>query len=395
MLGYQCQICGVCCGRWRIFVEKQVYKDIKNIFVTKKIPFGNFDDFFQRVANPQFGGDFDYGIIRLSDQGRCKLQEGKYCYIHKYIGPEYLPGVCRGFPRLITSTPRGLEFAITPACIYAARTFLNKTKAQVVINPPDFHFTPGSNINHTITASYFAKDDMARNYYVLEEHFMEILQNRNFTIEERMIFLGLTINKVMGLPAGGSFKTGLEKLVEENKALLADSAFAGEVKKLPLNMGYQLIALKNFLNTELFITCGDREVTEVVSECADRLLAGEMPANITAYRKMHHYHMRPGAGEVAHVFENYLVNFVLRKIFIIYPLGDAFYILTFFYVIIRALALCLAAGENKVVDGETVVRAMHLIEKTLGHTRLHDQVLAQLKEQNRADTAHAIGLIRI
>ena len=55
MLGYQCQICGVCCGRWRIFVEKQVYKDIKNIFVTRKIPFGNFEDFFQRVANPQFG----------------------------------------------------------------------------------------------------------------------------------------------------------------------------------------------------------------------------------------------------------------------------------------------------------------------------------------------------
>ena len=83
-------------------------------------------------------------MIRLSDQGRCKLQEGKHCYIHKYIGPEYLRGVCRGFPRLITSTPRGLEFAITPACIYAARTFLNKAKAQVVINPPDFHFSRGA-----------------------------------------------------------------------------------------------------------------------------------------------------------------------------------------------------------------------------------------------------------
>ena len=212
---------------------------------------------------------------------------------------------------------------------------------------------------------------------------MEILQNRDFTVEERMIFLGLTINKVMSLPAGGSFKTGLEKLVEENKALLAAGDFAGDVKKLPLNMGYQLIALKNFLNTELFITSGDREVTEVVSACTDRLLAGEMPANITAYRKMYHHFMRPGAGEVAHVFENYLVNFVLRKIFIIYPPGDAFYILTFFYVIIR------------VVDGEIVVRSMHLIEKSLGHTRLHDQVLGQLKEQNKADTAHAIGLIRI
>jgi len=388
-------MCGVCCGRWRIFVEKRVYKELKNIFVTKKIPFGEFEDFFQRVANPQFGGDFDYGFIRLSDQGRCKLQEGKLCYIHKYIGPEYLPGVCRGFPRLITSTPRGLEFALTPACIYAARIFLNKTKAKVVINPPGFNFTPGSNINHTITQNYFSKDDISKNYYVLEEHFIEILQNRTFTIEERIIFLGLTINKVMSLPQNESFKTELEKLIEGDKDLLAGNAFAEEVKKLGLNMGYQLIALKNFLNTELYKTCGDQEVIEKIIKCADRLLAREMNENITAYRKMYHYHMRPGANEVAHVFENYLVNFVLRKIFIIYTLEDAFYILAFFYVIIRAITLCFAAEKDGVVDEEDVVKAIHLIEKSLGHTRLHDQVLAQLKEQNKTNTAHAIGLIRI
>lgn len=375
--------------------RKKLYKEIKNLYVTKKISLGKFEDYFQKVEHPTMGGDFDYGSIRLSDKGRCKLQEGKLCYIHKNIGPEYLPGVCKVFPRMIISTPRGLEFALTPGCKSAAKTFLNKAKAKVVINPSDFYFIPGCNVSHTITQNYFSKDEISKNYYSLEEHFIEILQNRSWTIEERIIFLGLTINKIISLSQNDNFKLELEKLIESNKTIMAGTTFEEEVKKLGLNMDYHLIALKNFLNTELYKNCADPEVIDNISKCADILLSGEMKENITQYRKMYHYHLRPVAKEVAHVFENYLVNFVLRKIFIIYTLEDAFYILAFFYVIIRAVTLHLAFEKNEVVSQEDVVKAIYLIEKSLGHNKAYDEVLVQLKKQNKTNTVHAIGLIRI
>lgn len=110
MLGFQCRMCGECCVGWKIFVEKPLYKEIKNLFVTKKLQLGKFEDFFQKEPHPKLGGKIDYGFIKFSDKGRCKLLDGNLCCIHKDIGPEYLPGVCKAFPRVIISTRGAWSF---------------------------------------------------------------------------------------------------------------------------------------------------------------------------------------------------------------------------------------------------------------------------------------------
>lgn len=395
MLDFQCQMCGECCGGWKISVEKKLYKELKNLFVTKRISKGNFMDFFQREDHPKMGGEIDYGLIKLSDEGRCKLQEGNLCFIHKDVGPEYLPGICKVFPRVIISTLKGLEFSLTPGCKSAARAFLCKSKAQVIVNPPGFEFIPGSTVWDYVTRERISKNEITKYYDTMEDHFIEIIQNRSWSIEERIIFLGLTINKILNLPQDENFKPELDKLLESDKDIMAGNAFSEEVRKLGLNMDYQLIALKNFLNSELYKNCADPEVIHNVSKCAKKILSGEMTENINTYRKMYHYHMRPGAKEIAHVFENYLVNFVLRKTFILYTLEDAFYILAFFYIIIRVVTISLASEKNEVVREEDVVKAIYLIEKSLGHNRAYNEVLAQFKPQNLTDTVHAIALVRI
>ncbi len=395
MLGFQCQMCDECCIGWKIPVEKRIYKEIKYLFMTKKIPLGRFEDFFQKEPRPIFGRDFDYGFLKLSDNGKCKFLEGNLCYIHKNVGPEYLPGVCKSFPRIIVSTRRGLEFSFSPGCKYAAQTFLSKSKAKVVVNPPDFSFIPGSIVNFFFNQKYFSKNVITKNYYTLEEHFIEIVQNRLWTIEERLIFLGLTINRALKLSQDDSYKEELEELITENKDIMAGSEFTEEVKKLGLNMDYHLKALQSFLNAELYKDCAAPEVIENINRCANRILSGGLNENIAAYRKMYHFHLRPAAGDVAHVFENYLVNFVLRKMFIIYPLEDAFYIMAFFYIIIRVLTLFLASEKKELVGEDDVVQAIYLIEKSLGHNRAYDEALIQLKKQKKTDIVYATGLIRI
>ena len=84
-----------CCSRWRIPVSKDEYLKL----VTSECS----DDLDRRIRNafimPEIADDEVYRYIGFNWLGYCPIMEEGFCKIHKEKGEDYLPEVCKLYPR--------------------------------------------------------------------------------------------------------------------------------------------------------------------------------------------------------------------------------------------------------------------------------------------------------
>ena len=84
-----------CCRNWRIPVSKGEYEKLINMECS--------DELYSRVQRsfevPDFIDEKCYRYISFNWLGQCPLQEKGLCSIHKEKGEEFLPKICRLYPR--------------------------------------------------------------------------------------------------------------------------------------------------------------------------------------------------------------------------------------------------------------------------------------------------------
>lgn len=180
-----------CCKEWIITIDEKTYNNYEN---EKNEEFKKmFNTSIKKLGNSTKSS---YAYMVLNKDRDCGfLDNKKLCSIYKMLGPENMCITCKVYPRRTTHVDGILEKTLELSCPEACRKILLRE------NPIEFKFRDIAD-DELIRADKnldFNKEGMFSKeiYMKLRALALNLLQYRNYTIEERIITLGFFIEDIM------------------------------------------------------------------------------------------------------------------------------------------------------------------------------------------------------
>lgn len=304
MLGFRCRQCGFCCPRHqdtedKLPVDHVSHEKIKELYRRHK-ELGNLDEWIARNSQ---------GTLVVKFRGhRCIHYVGNQCRIHRDYGGEYLPDACKSYPRLFILTSRGVEFSLVLGCPAAAETLFGTKPIVGRIYAPDTKELELPWPNEplcVIRPEIHAVTDKAHHYYLFERFFIQVLQDRTLPLPKRVKRLCRLAFAVEKIQADNDWPRTVAKVY----ASLADDS-ADMLERQDDTANARRLLLK-IVNARLKTNCHDFDTVlrQIVSKLGVK--------SNGAYSWKAHERIKEMVGQTLagydHVFENYLVNYILRK----------------------------------------------------------------------------------
>lgn len=192
-----------CCDYpWRIYINKNNYKLLRSLKRPKWLT-ENFTHYIKRcetgVNNSQ------YAAVQHDEQGCVFQTKDGLCRIHAELGSEYLSNTCRDYPRiknylLVSDTGNmQMERSLAISCEEVSRILLQKHE------PIQFRLGEATYSSST----FLGEERFATNHLEINndrpilEHYnlvrsigVAVLQNRDYTIEQRLMLLVVYLDKL-------------------------------------------------------------------------------------------------------------------------------------------------------------------------------------------------------
>ena len=178
-----------CCVNWGIPFDKQDYLRLRRLDAPPALK-ERLEQGVRREKKGNHEGKH-YGQFDLkSNNGRCPfLDEDGLCAIQRACGHDALPEVCTTYPRKISYTPAAKEYTLSPSCEGVLQQLWDLPDGVEFVEDPlpkaewrNMNISPGDNL-----LLYFAP---------LRGLFIDILQNRDMTLTERMLCLGMMVQRL-------------------------------------------------------------------------------------------------------------------------------------------------------------------------------------------------------
>lgn len=197
-----------CCREWgAIHINKANYMKIKNARIADKEFAGKLGALYTRIKHspdtPDWKKDVEYAILALDPETkRCPLQSKEgWCTIHAKLGPEYLSQTCQKYPRMITAFERSAECGLTASCVEVARLMLFE-KEGIGFEFSEIAIKEVKLASNTILLqSPKLQGTFMKHFLTIRNGMIDILQQRKYSVDDRMIILGIVMKKVSELAA--------------------------------------------------------------------------------------------------------------------------------------------------------------------------------------------------
>lgn len=362
-----------CCIGWNIDIDKVTFK---RYF---KVQDPEMKRMFQKnVQNNErcSSDDVDYGIVKLKKDKRCPfLDEKNYCVIHSKLGEDYLSNVCTCFPRVTNKIDETYEMSLDVACPEAARLILLKEEGIKFINKEEElgkHII-SAQINTNLKE---VKNTPLKYFKEIRDFSIKIIQDRRFTISERLYSLGCFIEQLEEEIQNNN--NNIIKFIESYDVSLFAKSYSDDDLNLLLgnsNMNY-IIQIELFRKM-LKILRVDKEVESFrFKEYTSRMLNGysfgegeNIKYKSEFYIKAFEEYNEKYFDKYSYILENYLVNFIYNNMF---PFNE---VLSFFdsymMLIIRVsfirFYLVRLYLNNKEENYENIVDFIQVFSKTIEH----------------------------
>ena len=233
-----------CCGKWRIDIDMETYKKyqrIKNPAMRKKI--------LSSIQPSTIQTGFQ---IKLNNKGVCPLLcEDNLCYIQRNMGEEALSQTCKVYPRIVQQIGNYQFRLLAMTCPVAAE--------YALLSPNAMELQQISCEEDTSAWKLMAKNCNMKNVPndLVAVHIMmgglAILQNTSYTFEQRLVILGLFLDKV----------EDCQKDVEAVAGLIDyynSEAFQQEISNLWENWQYYPVAHHKFMNGIITVLKQEKEL---------------------------------------------------------------------------------------------------------------------------------------
>lgn len=379
-IGSECE--DTCCAGWKVAVDKESFNKYR------KITSGPLNEELKKNISRERKkpSEMHYGKIKMDSNGACTLlSEDGLCKIQSELGEEYLCRTCATYPRHTTPVDERLEKSMTVSCPEAARLIL--------LNPNGIDFiVEEEEVNKrlmTTTAPYF---------WDLRMFAIELLQTRSATIEERLIVLGLFLEKLEAIDRS-LWAQELPALITRYGTLINDAEQLALLQNLPNKLSFQMDLVRRLIQTRLGLGLSSQRYVDCLNDLINGLQiieGGTIEQSMQLYNDAYQNYYQPFMHQNSYILENYLVNFIFKNTF---PkdttnLFQQYTSLITHFILIKLHAIGIASQQNDLTES-LLIKCIQSFSKTFEHnSQFFKDVLDELEKQQYMTMAHMTILIK-
>lgn len=376
-----------CCHGWSIDIDKKTFKNYRKIDRNnpiKKLINRNV------ILNKEIKENNQYAKIRLDDNKNCPfLNKEGLCEIYINCGENYLSKTCNQYPRIINIVDNCIEKSCHISCPEIAKLLFDENFMSFDQFYDEIDLDRYSVLLKLDTNSEYA---MNKNLWILRELSIDILQNRNFNLEERIFILGLILNKIQNAIDNEEIenideiiKISLEKYCNESiKQYMNTLKYKDMVKAVFINLICNT-KIKNDNNVFL-------KFLEGINYDENNINSGLESYKI-GYENMYSCFFK----DKEYILENYLVNEMFSNLFPVKRGNKVFEEYCILVIKFAILKMFLVGVGNyyKGLDKEKVIEILYLYSRNIEHTNGYiDTVLELIKQDNDLNMGFMSLLIR-
>jgi lysine-N-methylase len=399
--GPQCP--DTCCRGWSVHIDRETYHRYKSNRHKTLAPLIKL----AVIKNPSPDADNEnsFGIMQMRADGACHfLQSDQLCMVQSVLGETALSDTCRIYPRYLNQFGQQREKSLGISCPQAARLIL--------LNPQPMQFGaagPEPAIDRLRFISYrFPKqsDVDPEQIAILNDMraiVIGILQFRAISIGARVMLLGFFLEDVERITSAPAFAhaTEIVPVLQSFVAMLdhpeqLELQYAQVQGNLPrkLTVAAELIAkfMRERTNPRFAQCLSAAALGLGVSEGVPILEA----AILSTYSQAHAAYYQPYFQDRQYIFENYLVNDVIIRLF---PFTRGVYLdlyreMVCNLAIIQVLLVGMA-GHHQGLTDDLVLQAMQTFARKANHNRDHFDALLRSLHANQQDSfIHTMWLLK-
>ncbi|MNO69726.1 Flagellar biosynthetic protein FliU [compost metagenome] len=391
-IGGECE--DTCCVGWQITLDKKTYKSYKN---SKHPQLSKVFQNSMKRNKSEATNNSNYASLRLDECGRCPmLNQDNLCGVQLNLGEEMLSPTCTTYPRVINQVNNILEMSAKLSCPEAARlALLNKEKMEC--KEVEIDINPLWSLFSTLDVS---KSTSAEKYFWNIRIFtIDILQNREWSIEDRLIFLGLFIQKLENLLSQEQVEF-IPQLIQDYSVMMENSSTQAVFDRIKGDVKMQMRIIMHLISGRAQLGVS----SERYVECFNDMLSGfgENKEDILNIEQLEQQYMNnyksyyePFIKDHSYMLENYLVNQVFESLFpknVDQLFGDYLLIVVLFMLI--RIHLVGISGYAKQLNDEIVVKVVQSFSRVNVHSPEYLQSLRDFFKENEFDSlAHAVAML--
>jgi lysine-N-methylase len=390
-IGTACE--DTCCSGWEVTIDKETYKKYK------------------RVKNFTFKSRLDQNVVRnrskptrnnvakmKMNQTKCSfLNEQSLCDIQLTLGEEFLCNTCTIYPRTIHNVNGTIERSLNVSCPEAARLIL--------LNVNGISFEQGEEVlsSRDVTSLFIqTNNEIATNWkdYFDEYRYVtiSILQNRNSSLEERLLVLGLLYNELQDSVNNDQMDEIPNILGQYLKSVENDTlqgVFSNISNRLEIQLRLcrelVLLRLKNGITSSRYLECSK----EMISGLGIEKNASNEEI-LKRYESSFLKYYEPFMRNHEYMIENYLVNYVFKNCMPVdsESLFESYARMILQYSLIK-IHLIGMANHHQGLSVELTIKLIQSLSKTFEHNKIYfEEILALIKGNNLMTLTYMCILIK-
>ena len=386
-IGAECE--DTCCRGWTVSIDSATYDKYHDHTHPDLAPM--FRLALNKNPAPSAGNNF--GFLAMKPDGACHFQqEDKLCAIQKNLGAQALSTTCKLYPRYINQFGAQREHALGISCPEAARLILlNPEPIQFKMLARDAALDDGSFTSYRFPMQGDGDPGQIAVLNDFRAVIIGILQYRALTLGARMMLLGVLLDEADKVVSAATFAhaSELSPILSAVIGMLArPDALEAQFAQISSNMPRKL-AITTSMMAQLLEGYTSARLRECLLAAVEGLDAGPadgrapQEGRLKSYVMSYQAHYEPFFKDKQHIFENYLVNQVITRLF---PFTRGSYLelyreLTFRLAALQMLLVGMAAKHQGLDEG-MVIQLFQSFSRKIDH---NGRLLETLHESFKTD----------
>ncbi|OAB42940.1 flagellin lysine-N-methylase [Paenibacillus glacialis] len=392
-IGSACE--DTCCAGWQVTIDKNTYKKYNKVRSELK---SALDNHVKR--NRTSKSSEDYAKIVLNSELSCPmLNDKKLCSIQLKLGESYLSNTCATYPRVSNEVNGILEKSATMSCPEVARLALlnpNGIEFDETEEPADIRLSIKNRLDTKVGQQ--PQVQLQQYFWELRIFSIQTLQNRNFSLADRLIILGMFYQKVEQYIQDGQIQE-IPQLIASYTVMVEGNGLANMLTDIPVLSTIQMELLKNLIDTRM--SHGVRNQRYI--DCFGELLHGIQYAKESSveeisscYQVAYNDFYLPFMSKHEYILENYLVNYVYLNLF---PLGNGsdifeeYIMMVIHYAMIKMHLIGMAGYHKENFGVEQIIKLIQSFGKVIEHSPLYLREVRELLRKNEYNSMAYMAIL--
>ncbi|MCT4585545.1 MAG: flagellin lysine-N-methylase [Peptostreptococcaceae bacterium] len=390
-IGSKCE--DTCCQIWNVYVDKKVYNKCKEYKKDVKLK-EKFKENIKR--NRSNNTDFDYAKIIMNENRMCPfLDENKLCSVYLKCGEDYMGTVCKIYPRTYGNTELFKEKGLSTSCPEVVRLSLfNKEKMEFeVVDMDDNDFIDKYDYR------LISKQEQEL-FWVLRNFSIELIQNREYDLSERLTILAIVMKKIDELLKSKKYDEILNS-IDLYKKLIENFEFKATIEDININKEVELYLINELLKLGYKKNGDNYNYSEIYKTSIEtfEFFTGNNNIILNSYIDAYENYYKPFIKNKSYILENYLVNNMFNTKF---PYSEFFLtdifnnmiVLVIRYIILKFNLIAATKKYKEDLTDEKIVEIIYKLSRFMEHGDIIMEAIINIMERrNMKDLAHIVSMV--